>query len=181
MKVHWLCKINFHLYVTSARTSSLLLYAYRKGFGSTIVNLSDVKIDSPTRLHFPTPPWWKPCSSPRTVFHAAAKCNSSRLHHHIILSPTQVWQTALWLKISKRRGPLAAAPPECSLCLRLRATCFLHRGEGPQVLGSGFCLLTNWLQNVSTSQHLGCHLPESDTSQITQSQCRSTACTQTDL
>lgn len=134
MQIQWLFKINFHLYVTSVRINSLLIYAYRKGLSSTVANLRDLRKNPPP--------------------------------HYLIIHSSLY--NSLWLKISKKwEAPWWMHSLNALLCLTPSVTCFMHRGKGSHVLSS-------WLQNVSSSHHLGCHLPEPDISQITQSKCKVT-------
>lgn len=89
-------KIKFHLYVTSAGRSSLLIYAYRKRFGSTVVRPNDLKVYYPSYYIHPFPGKAELGSAHVSQDSAPPDCSGTVIKtlYRIILSPVQVWQIA---------------------------------------------------------------------------------------
>lgn len=83
-----LFKIKFHLYATFGTISSLLIYVYRKGFGSTVVNLSDLKIYYPFLPKIHSPGKARLGSAHGYLLQSVAVVTS---HHHTISPSFQAW------------------------------------------------------------------------------------------
>lgn len=140
MKTQWLFKANFYLYIISARISSLLIYAYRERSGSTTMDLCDLKIYYilPYYVH-PSPVKAKRGSAP-----PPGQCSSllqngaviKTIPHCLIIH--SIWQTASWLRISKR---WEASWWLHSLDAKSQAESYLLSAQRERPPGAQFCLL----------------------------------------
>lgn len=181
MKVQWLLKVNFHLYVTSPRISSLF-YHLQKGPGSPGANLVTLLLSFPM-IHTPRP--WRPrwaCSSlPGQCSRLLQNGTVIKTHHHIILPSIQVCKL-----LHDRRSAKGEKPLGC--CVAWKLSCFSDQGlpalcpeKGPQWLSSGFCVSADWLCQNSHLLITGRYLPDPNTSQISWSRWTGTACAETNF
>lgn len=155
-----MAKINFHLYANFGTISSLLTYVYRKGFGSTVVNLSNLKIllSFSSKYSFPRKVRWGNSHVSLLQNGTVLTATTTSSHHPFKPGYVHYWSSPKGKRSSEWLQGLHAL-----LYLRWRTTCAFHRTQAfrtwfwplpPSSLALLGSLLSSSLKQLAASVNL---------------------------